>query len=45
MSYIRDIVNMVDRMSVDAAAHPECEVNTLMTTNHTAVQVRNSGQG
>ena len=32
-------------MSGNTAAHPECEVKTLMTTVHTAVQVRHSELG
>ena len=30
-------------MSVVAGALPECEVDTVMTPNHTAFQVRGSG--
>ena len=33
----------VGRMSGDAEAHPESKVKTLMTPNHTTVQVRTSG--
>ena len=29
-------------MSVDAGALPECEVKTLMTPDHTVIQVRSS---
>ena len=32
-------------MSGDAGAFSECKVNTLMTPDHTAFQVHNSGQG
>ena len=33
---------VVGRMSGDAGALLECEVNTLMTPDHTACQVHNS---
>ena len=33
----------VGRMSGDDGAHLECEVNTLMTPEHTAFQVGSSG--
>ena len=31
------------RMSADAGTLPECKVNTLMTTDHTAFLVHSSG--
>ena len=35
--------NWVDRMSGDAEAFSECEVNTLITPDRTTIQVCNSG--
>ena len=31
------------RMSQDAGALPECKVNTLITPDHTTIQLRRSG--
>ena len=36
---------VVGRMSGDAGAFPECEVNTLFTLDRTTIQVRSSGKG
>ena len=33
------------RMSGDAGAFPQCEVNTLITPDRTTIQVRSSGKG
>ena len=38
-----DKARKVGHMSGDAGVLPECEVKTLMTPDHTAVQVRISG--
>ena len=35
----------VGRMSGDAGAFPECEVNTLITPDRNTIQVRNPGYG
>ena len=35
----------VCRMPGDAGVLPECEVTTLMTTNHTIIQMHSSGKG
>ena len=42
---MRDKARGVGRMSGDAGAFPECEVNTLITPDRTIIQVRSFGLG
>ena len=43
MKCMRDKANGGGRMSGDAGTHPECEMKTLMTPDHTTIHVRCSG--